>query len=501
MMKGLVYPLILIAVAFMISACGSDTAERSLYNLEKLYSQALRAEKELLEIKPELTAASDLKDVVELYQKVVDNFRDYYPEHSRSTEPGEDELKAAHVAGLSLMQMGNLNIQAVDTSGAKAVFSEFENLLPYNHDQQRLVWTTLADIHRYERNWDTVEQINLKLIEKYDPPANAQLNPYMDVVKLPFDMMRFYGSRGDQEKSQHYVQFAEDYYIRMSDKYPQSNLGLVSTRFLAETYKYMGRAEEAVKLLQTVTDSTGQTSRAAMMLIAEAYFENLNRPEEAKRYYQMVLDRGLDSNYTPQAAMHIGQVLLLQRQFSEARRWFNEVLEYDFASQYFPQARRYIGISYDEEKDYDKAKDAYMDLIEAHPTHSLAFDTYLYMPDFFEKQNKKQLRDDWYNRAEEFFMDTREKYENRNLGAAGQEYLCRFYMAYEKWDRAIHELRRLAELFPEYNFASEAYFRIAAIFEKHLNQPDSAKFYYSKQAEVYPNLPISETAKNMINNL
>ena len=120
---------------------------------------------------------------------------------------------------------------------------------------------------------------------------------------------------------------------------------------------------------------------------------------------------------------------------------------------------------------------------------------------FFTKQNKKQLRDQWYNRAEVFFKDTKNDYKNRNLGAAAQEYLCRLHMTYEDWNSAIRELDSLAVQFPEYTFASEAYFRIAAIYETQLNLPDSAEYYYGKQVELYPHAPISETAKEKINNL
>ena len=140
-------------------------------------------------------------------------------------------------------------------------------------------------------------------------------------------------------------------------------------------------------------------------------------------------------------------------------------------------------------------------MIETYASHSLAFEIYLYLPKFFTKQNKKQLRDQWYNRAEDFFRNTKDDYKNRNLGAAAQEYLCRLYMTYEDWDMAIQELDNLAVQFPEYTFASEAYFRIAAIYEIQLNLPDSAKYYYGKQAELYPKAPISKAAKEKINNL
>jgi len=501
-MKKLTYLLAFIAVVCMLCACGGDTAEQNVYNLEKLYSDAVRAEKKVAEIKPELATVDDFKNVVALYGKVLDGFTAAYPNHAETAEPEKTELQAAYWAGLSLLQMGNLNILSGDTTASKANFADFELLLPHNHDQQRLAWLALAEIFNLEKNVEKVEQIYLKLVEKFDPPANIQLNPFMDVLKLPFDMMRFHNAREDKEKTDYYTEYSENYYTRLKEKYPQTNLGLAATRFLAETYKFKGRGKEAVVLLQTVTDSTGQVTIPAMMLIAEAFFENLGQPDKAIEYYQKVLDRGLDSTYTPNATMKMGQVLLMERRFPEARERFKTILDnYDFASQYFPQAQRFIAISYEEEENYEQAQDAYLTVIETYASHSLAFETYLYLPKFFTKQNKKQLRDQWYNRAEDFFRNTKDDYKNRNLGAAAQEYLCRLYMTYEDWDMAIQELDNLAVQFPEYTFASEAYFRIAAIYEIQLNLPDSAKYYYGKQVELYPKAPISKAAKEKINNL
>jgi tetratricopeptide (TPR) repeat protein len=501
-MKKLTYLLVFIAVACMLCVCGGDPAEKNVYHLEKLYSEALRAEKKVAEIKPELATADDFKHVVALYRKVVDEFIAIYPDHAETAEPEKTELQAAHWAGLSLLQIGNLNILSGDTAASKASFADFELLFPHNHDQQRLAWLALAEIFNQEKNAEKTEQIYLKLLEKFDPPANLQLNPFMDVLKLPFDMMRFRDARGDKEKTEYYTTYSIDYYTRLKEKYPQTNLGLAATRFLAETYKFKGRGQEAVALLQTVTDSTGQVSVPAMMLIAEAYFENLGQPDKALEYYQKVLDRGLDTTYTPDATMKMGQVLLMERRFPEAREKFKTILDsFNFAVQYFPQAQRFIAISYEEEDNYEQALDAYLTVIETYATHSLAFETYLYLPKFFTKQNKKQLRDQWYNRAEDFFKNTRDDYKNRNLGAAAQEYLCRLYMTYEDWDPAIQELDNLAVQFPEYTFASEAYFRIAAIYEMRLNLPDSAKYYYGKQLELYPDAPVSKAAKEKINNL
>ncbi len=501
-MKKLTYLLAFITVVCMLCVCGGDPAEKNVYNLEKLYSDAFRAENKVAEIKPELATADDYKNVIALYRKVLDGFTAIYPDHAETAEPEQAEMQAAHWAGLSLLQMGNLNILAGDTAASKANFADFELLLPHNHDQQRLAWLALAQIFNQEKNTEKVEQIYLKLVEKFDPPANLQMNPFMDVLKLPFDMMRFHSAREDKEKTEYYTTYSIDYYTSLKDKYANTNLGLAATRFLAETYKFIGRGQEAVMLLQTVTDSTGQISVPAMMLIAEAYFENLGQPDKALEYYQKVLDRGLDTTYTPNATMKMGQVLLMERRFPEARERFKTILnDHNYASQYFPQAQRFIAVSYEEEENYEQALDAYLKVIETYPSHSLAFETYLYLPKFFAKQNKKQLRDQWYNRAEDFFKDTRDDYKNRNLGAAAQEYLCRLYMTYEDWDMAIRELDQLAVQFPEYTFASEAYFRIAAIYEMQLNLPDSAKYYYGKQVELYPSAPVSKAAKEKINNL
>jgi tetratricopeptide (TPR) repeat protein len=500
-MTKLIYLTVIIAVACLLIACGGNTSEKNLYNLEKFQSKAVDAEERVF-IKPELASAEDIQEIILKYQEVIDNFQAMYPDLKDKDDLSEDEMMAANLAGTCQLKVGQLNMMAGETAAAKESFADFEILFPKNIMQQKMAWLALSEIFDQEQKWEKVENIYLKLIETYDPPATREFIPTMDILKLPYDMLVFFMRKGDEAKIAHYAVFAENYYKRLADTYPKTNLYNGATRYLAETYKLNGKSEQAIETLTSVVDAEGQITNAALILTAQTYFENMHEPDKAIEYYKILLARESDTLYTPTSLMEMGQILLLERRFSEARETLNKLIKkHEYATSLHPQAYRMIAISYEEEKNYEQALNSYLALIENFTTHSATFDTYLYLPDFFAKQDKKQLRDQWYNRAEGFFVDMRDKYELDALGAVSQEYLARFYMKYEVWRDATLALNRLVDQFSGYKFALDAYARIGAIYEIQLKMLDSAKFYYNKQADAYPDITVSRTAKEKANNL
>ena len=92
-------------------------------------------------------------------------------------------------------------------------------------------------------------------------------------------------------------------------------------------------------------------------------------------------------------------------------------------------------------------------------------------------------------------------YPEKPVGAAAQEYLARLYIKYDQWDDAVRALKKLPEEYEEYRFAADAYFRIGAIFQNKLEQPDSARVYYEKQIDSYPGIRPSDLAKRSIETL
>ena len=56
----------------------------------------------------------------------------------------------------------------------------------------------------------------------------------------------------------------------------------------------------------------------------------------------------------------------------------------------------------------------------------------------------------------------------------------------------------MAQSYSKFKFAADAYYRIAAIYEEKLSEPDSARVYYQKQMEAFPGIAPSQMAKKKI---
>ena len=500
-MRKIIYTLILCLSALLIVSCGGYETESSTYKLEKLHAQAASLEDTRLGIKPELATNDDFQAVIAAYRNVVDKYLELFPDLSKKEKLSDQDKIATGLGGLSLLRMAELNIISGDTAAAMEDYEKVEVYFPHNGPHQRIAWLNLAKIYDQEQQFDKVEVIYNKLLARFYPPADEKFTALMDIISLPVQLIRFYKMSDNPDKVQQYTEYALDYYQRIKDSYLGTNLAITATRFLAETYKSAGEPKTAIDIFKTVTDSTGEISTPALLLMAETYYENLQDYDNALKYYEMILDRGTDSLYTPKVLMGIGTMCLKEKKYDRARQAFRELLDkHEYARKDHPRALSLIAQSYEEQKNYEQAQNAYVALVEEFPTHSLTYQTYTYLPEFFRKQGKKQLQEQWYNRAESFFLDNARKYKQENIGAASQEYLSQLYMRYEKWDLAVKALRKLAEDYSDYVFATEAYARMAAIFEEKLDMPDSAQVYYKKQVETYPNHVVSKAVQKKIIN-
>lgn len=499
-MKSLLYLVVTFIFVLLLNGCGDTSDEEALYRLEKLRAEAQKAE-ERLSIKPELASESDLRAVIEKHKEVVQYFKENFAQIQEQEDVSESEIYASNLAGQSLLNAGRLYLRLDDTAQAIESLEEFENIFKYNPQQQKMAWLQLSVLFDSQGNAEKVESIYNKLIEAYSPPIDSAGRPDMDILGLPHDLAAYFHGVQNQEKARLYTQKAIDYYNQLRNDYPETPAWTAVTRLLAETYRSTDQPRAAVDLLLTVVDSTGTVSRGAMMLAAETFFDDLGKPDSAIKYYRKVLDYGIDSLYAPTAMIQLGSALLRKERYQEARQVLDQLLGLEYASEHHPLAQRMIAVSYEEQGQYNQARDAYTAIIEKYPTHSIAYETYLYLPEFFEKQGKKQLSDQWYNRAEAFFMDMRTGYARKTVGAAAQEYLARLYIKYEQWNDAVKALKRLAEDYGDFRFAGDAYLRIGAIFQNRLNQLDSARIYYQKQIDVYPGLRPSELAMQSIETL
>lgn len=499
-MRNQLYLIATFIFALLLSGCGDNSKEKTIYQLEKLHADAQKAG-ERLGIKPELATEADLRAVIDEHEEVVQYFQENFSDLAEQESPSESEIDASNLAGQSLLRTAELSLQLGDTTAAEKSLADFETIFHHNPQQQKFAWLRLAHLLDDQRKTEKVEQIYNKLIETYYPPVDSAGVPDMDIVSLPHDLAAYFYGVGNEDKGLRYSKGAIDYYNQLRNDYPASVAWMAATRLLAETYRSTDQPQAAIDLLLSTVDSSGTFSRGPLMLAAQTFLDDLAKPDSAVKYYRRVLDFGIDSLYAPTALLQLGNALLREQRYQQSRDALNQLLELEYAAEHHPLAQRMIAVSYEEQKQYNQARDAYTAIIERYPTHSISYETYLYLPEFFDKQGKKQLSDQWYNRAEAFFAGMRNDYPRKTVGAAAQEYLARLYIKYEAWDDAVRALRKLPEDFKNFRFANDAYFRIGAIFQNRLNQADSARVYYQKQIDAYPGSRPSELAMQSIETL
>jgi len=501
-MNKRLYLIVISLLGFSLLSCGSESDQAQVYKLEQLHTQAMEKEQQVLGIKPELATPESVESVIAEFRNVIDYYNENFGAIASRDSLTQDDRVAAGLAGQSLLEIGQLHLMVGDTGAAIEALSSFEDNFPKNYLQLKLAWLGLAELQIKKQNIPAVEDLYLKLIKKFDPPVNTQGQPSSEILKLPFELVQYFSSLENEAKVDKYAQIAEDYYGKLISEYPETSMAMVATRHLANVYRITERPQSAIDLLLNVKDSTGKIRQPAVIMIADTYFQDVGNPQKAIEYYNQALDYPIDSTFTPMTLMKLGEAYLLEKQFDKARETLRMLIEkHEYARQSHAQAYRFIAISYEDEKEYQQALDNYTAIIERYPETPLAFETYVYLPKFFDKQNKKQLRDQWYNKAEEFFKNMRDTYKKDDLGAAAQEYLARLYLSDENWKQAIGAIQELARDFQGYRVAGDAYLRIGAIYENELNMPDSARYYYQQQIDMFPEQKASRIAQEKIEQL
>lgn len=106
-------------------------------------------------------------------------------------------------------------------------------------------------------------------------------------------------------------------FLEIQDKYSFTKAANLSNYYIGLSYYNTGKFEDAIKYLKKYSTSDAILGAVKLNAIGDAYAE-LNKAEDAAKYYEKAADFSDNSQFTPFYLLKAGQYLESQQKFKEA---------------------------------------------------------------------------------------------------------------------------------------------------------------------------------------
>jgi tetratricopeptide (TPR) repeat protein len=495
------FPKLLLVCTLLLLSCSSYQPEAKRYQVEKAF---LDAEKAVTNygVKPELRSTEDYLNLVSGYRKVYSLFETLFPNLVDGASMSTTEKEAAFLAGKSLVMAATLMLSAGQQDSALALLNQVINtkyFAPQHHGEALLM---LGRISELQGNWVDAEGAYYKLLEIFYPPVVDKLYPAMDVITLPRTIVEHYQSIGDTATALQKGDVAISYYQKIINDNPRSPLTLTATRLLAEFYNYKGDFRKSVSLLETVVDSAGNLLDAAKGMIADLYFGRLDRKGEAVQMYQDLVSRGGDSSVIASSLMKLATIEFKNKRYDAGRDHLHKLTEaFPRSSQIQIESQRMLAQSFEEQGEYDRAKQEYLNLINGFPNTQASLESMMYLPDFFKKIGQPVLEAQWVSKTEEKLSDLAKNSSDKRQKLMAYSFLASFYSHHKMYDQAITQYLELRAQFPKSAQAADALLRVGMIYQFSKKDKVRALDAYQEYLKQYPASVVRKTIEQEIRKL
>jgi tetratricopeptide (TPR) repeat protein len=489
------FTLLTVFISLVITCC-SEVGNRNLFSLEKEFFKAKKLADKKLSIKPELAGDADYDEVIQAYLSVVESYERDFGYLASKDSFDVDESKAAHMGGESLIEAARLYQISDRDEKCKELLYSLPDKFPHNRDHKALARLQLGRMEELEGNPLKAEEIYSSLLDDFYPPCDLEMRPNVDVLALPVRMARMFLDLEDQEKYERYLDYAEDYYTGIIEKFKYSPLGMSTIRHLAETYQLRGKPNEAIKLLETVKDSTGAVTGTAQLLIADIYGTELGDLGSSRKAYNEILNRESDTLLHPRVELQLAKIEFIDSNFAECRRHVGVIKDkYTKYRNILSRAQQLLAMSFEAEGDFNRAYSEYQWLLTNYPESIEAVDTYAKLPEYIRSEDQEDLADQWQEKSADKLKQIRDSKLGSPMGLLAQTNLINLLANQEAWAEAAEELEFLQETYPRSQAGTEALFKAGNIYQDKLKDAEKARATYERQVNLYPDMPITKKAK------
>jgi len=495
------FPTLLLSCAILLGSCSGYQPEAKRYQVEKAFLDADRAVTNY-GVKPELRSTQDYLNLVSGYQKVYSLFETLFPNLESQSSLSTTEREAADKAGQALIVAANLMVTGDQPDSTVAILNQIIKTKYFSLQHRSEALLLLGRTSERQGNWVDAEAAYAKLLDLFYPPVVDKIFPAMDVMTLPKAIVEHYQSSGDTATALQKADWAISYYRKIVSSYPHNPLTLAATRLLADAYNFKGDFQKSVNLLETVKDSTGNTLDAAKGMIADLYFDRLDRKAEAVQMYQDLVGQASDSSLIASSLMKLATIEFSSKRYDSGREYLHKLKDtFPQSTLLHVEAQQMLAHSFEDQGEYDRARQEYLNLINGYPNTQQSLESMMYLPDFFKKIGQPILAEQWVSKTEEKLKDLAKNGGDNRVILMASSYLASFYEHHKMYDQAIGQYVELRVQFPKSAQAADALLRVAMIYQFSTKDKVRALEAYKEFVKQYPTSVVRKTIEQEIRKL
>lgn len=488
--KMSVYAL-LATIFWTLSGCTGGAVQQQ-YEAEKLFYRANKLFQKLL-INPRIASESDYEKTIHAYDSILNQF----------------DHQTRNPSILSIIKTSYLNVARLWTlrgEFAKASQTYEAFLKNYPDDGDLSLFAHFANASSNERIFNVNKTFSEyeTIIKKF---GNIQdpMDPNVKVLTLPLALARLKTKAGETSRKtrQDLYRSAENYYLSLMRKTPDTTVAFYAAVFLASIYADEGRWYNVIDLLENTIQAYPNREEIPnlRLTLGNVYLSGLGNTKKALQIFDALTTEQQREELRGLAYFSKAKVLAQERRFESARKLLKWIMT-NFSSNddLCASAQFALASTYETQGRWDRALIEYKWVQEKYPLTPEGLLVPLHIADYYRKQGEKTLEESALLDAIGHFQTLVRKYPKTMLAGIAQEYIIYCLSAQKAWDSAARAATALRQIYPGTRSEISSYLFLGQIYES-MRHFEEAKEVYNQFLQRFPNHPLTSKVRNRMKQL
>ncbi len=460
----------LLLIVSIIVSCSDNRAVQYRYKLEQLSFEIDRTTRDF-QLKPELRSKESItvlgnnitKLVQACYEALESVSAEDFPDEYRQIE--QITFQSITKSTQYYFAAGNYNncITGIEELMARIRLPKVELMSAYYN---------LGRALQANGNWDSCQAIYDIAAVNFYPPTDQQGEIIIHVFNMPLHLYTVSKRIGDDAIAAKRFTFANEYYEKIANDFPNTKLSITSGANLARLFEMDNQYTEAISYIEKMVDSTGEIYQAAQLRIAGILNRGLKKYDKALAAYNSV-----ESNLAAKDSLVLASIMIdkariyfKQNKYRDSRQMLIELdRQFPRIMKSIPSAQHLKGQTFEMEGNWDRAETEYRFLIDNFGASNEAMAIFLHIAKHYKDKNRPQTAEIWYNKASSHYDLIATQATGTIKEAAALSYKAELYRIKRDWETAALTLEEIFNRFTRSEVGQRANIAAARIYTLELD--------------------------------
>lgn len=490
-MKYQKYAAIILGIALMLilpGGCSRKTDSERRFEMEKLLTLADRSMEQSRSSSTRFSE-TDIKRFLDDYSKIAKMVR--LPKEISEVERSTDNKRQLWaLASLATTRVGNLYIESKEYDKAYEAFRTVAQCPATTPLQRNAIFGFMAIARELGKAYPEAsalyDSLAIGYLDLIVPPS-----PNMDAMNAPLKAAEMWANAGNEANYNIGIKRAQEYYRGIMTKYDNTLVGAAAAGKLAACFLQQNSYLEAIAVLETVKDTTGNIAPNIMLMIADIYLNRMRDNKSAENTYREFGKAYPKSRDLAVARFGLGLSLFAQKRYAEARKTVDGIEKVPGATERdVAQAIYLTALCFESEDKWELAKGKYDFVQVSYPGTEQSYEAALHIPNYFRSKGQTELAKRAYEASVAYINKLAEQNkDDQTKSAKALGYLVRAYLDNNDNEKAAELLIQLHERYPKLPEGKLAPVRLADIYENSLYDSSKAIEWLKVFINENPNAP------------